>query len=358
MLDVSLTHVSNFALRDVSLTFPASTHTAIVGPPASGATTLLRLIAGTLKADSGEIRFGTRVVKGLRASERPVLFATAEIDAPARWSVRHVLVAAVKRRTLDRIDRQHEYELAIEKWSLRAILDRRVRTLSDSERTSVNLARIELLRPGILLADRVLERLNPAASDEIIDKFYRTLRVSGATVLSAPAYRVELGVTDRVIVLSNGRIVQEGSTAHVYSRPADEAAARATGEINIVPVSIDGTSVESAMGSWDVATAPFQGSGVALVRPESLSVAEAGKESDVIVAVEEASFESGRWIVRAMLSGGLTLRIALPANASIHKGKLLALSYDPSRFVLIQREMEAPRRTVPVDVLPPMRNSR
>ena len=332
MLDVSLHGVSvsrgGFALRDITLTFPATTHTAIIGPPACGASTLLALIAGTLEPSAGEIRIGSRVVNDLSASRRPLLSVTSALDVPRRWSVRHALVAAVRQRTLDRVDRQHEFNLAVEKWDLEAFVDRDVRALSSTEQTRLHLARIELLHPGILIADRLLV----AASSPIADDFYRTLRVMGTTVISAPANRDELGTTDRVVVLDDGRVVQQGTAAHVYEHPAGRAAAIATGDVNVVPIRVTNGVVESAIGSWRAAA--FEGPGVALVRPEAFSIVPAGEESDLIVGVEEAAFQNGRWLVRAILTGGFILRISLPSEVRLHKGKLLALRYDAGRFTL------------------------
>jgi ABC-type sugar transport system ATPase subunit len=358
VLDVSLHSISNFALHDVTLTFAASTHTAIVGAPASGASTLLSLIAGTLRPKSGEIRIGSRPVTQLRPSQRPLLFVTSTIDVPHRWSVRHALIAAVRRRSLDRADRQREYALAVDKWTLDRIIDRAISTLSGSEQTLVHLASIELMRPGILVADRLLERLNSAASEDVIDMLYRTLRVAGTTVITAPASRAELGVTDRVVVLAAGRVAQEGTAAQIYASPADERAATATGAINVIPITIDGSSIESIIGSWEVTSPPFQGSGVALVRPEAFSVAGPGAESDLIVAVEEAAFENGRWLVRAMLSGSVALRISLSSREHLHKGKLIALTYEPAGFSLIQRDIAVERRSVPTGIIPSMSSTR
>ena len=358
MLDVSLRSVSNFAIHDVTLTFAASTHTAIVGPPGSGASTLLQLIAGTLRPKSGEILIGSRSVTTVRPSQRPLLFVTSQIDVPDRWSVQHALIAAVRRRSLDRIDRQHEYGLAVDKWRLGGMIGRSVGMLSASEATLVHLARIELLRPGILLADRLLEQLNAAASEEVIDTLYRTLRVAGTTVITSPSSRAELGVTDRLVVLAGGRVIQEGNAAQLYSNPIDEASAVATGAVNVVPIVIDGTSVGSVIGSWEVAEPPFQGSGVALVRPEAFSIAAAGAESDLIVAVEEAAFENGRWLVRAMLTGGVTLRISLAATEHLHKGKLIALTYQPAGFPLIPRDIAVERHAGPASIIPSMGSTR
>lgn len=326
MLDVTLT---DSTLGTV--VFPRSTHTAIIGPPGCGASTLLKIIAGDRKPQSGQVRIGSRDVTNLKRERRPLLYTTSAIDAPSRWSVRHLLVAAARQRTIDREDRQHEIELASEKWKL--ILDRRLDTLSSTEKTRANLARIEILKPAILIADRILEGVNP--SENLADEFYRTLRVMGTTVITAPSSIIELGSVDRVIVLDGGRIVREGMPSEVYGNPRSEAAAAATGDVSVVPVTIRGNVVESIIGSWDVDPPPFQGSGIALIRPDDFSVAAPGEESDLIFSVEEASFYAGAWHVRGVLSGAFLLRVTLPGSLAIHKGKLMALRYDPARFHLL-----------------------
>jgi ABC-type sugar transport system ATPase subunit len=328
MLDVSVQDAT------ISVAFAKSTHTAIVGPAGCGASTLLRVIAGDIR-ESADVRIGSRVVNDLKRSRRPLLYTTLAIDAPGRWSVRHLLVAAARQRTIDREDRQQEIELAATKWKLSALLDRRLDSLSSTEATRANLARIEILKPAILLADRILERVNPSELVDLADEFYRTLRVMGTTVITAPSSLVELGAMDRVVVLDSGRIVQEGIPSAVYGDPRSAAAAAATGDVSIVPITIRGTAVESIIGSWDVDPPPFQGSGIALIRPHDFSVAAAGEESDLIFSVEEASFYGGAWHVRGLLSGAFLLRITLPGDVAIHKGKLMALRYDPARFTLL-----------------------
>ncbi|HEX6097682.1 MAG TPA: ATP-binding cassette domain-containing protein [Thermoanaerobaculia bacterium] len=363
MLDIALRNLTfrypeGFALRDVTLTFPRNTHTTLTGPPACGASTLLRLIAGTLRPQSGEVVLGQRRVNEIKAANRPLLFATSAMDVPQRWSVQHALVAAVRTRSLDREDRHQEYALAAEKWGLVPLLERRLSTLSSTELARASCARIELLRPAILLADRLLEGVSASARASLADMLFRTLRVHGTTVVSAPASRDELAVTDRVVVLHEGRVVQSGSAAEVFARPVDEAAAVATGEADQIPIDIRGTTVESVIGSWEIDPPPFQGSGIALVRPGDFAPAKPGEDSDVIFGVEEAGFADGRWIAHGVLSGGVTLRIELPSGTGVHKGKLMALRYDATRFTLIPRERAPLLTTVPTDVVPPMSETR
>ena len=363
MLDVALRNASfryaeGFALRDVTLTFPRSTYTAIAGPPACGASTLLRILSGALRPQSGEVVFGQRRVNEIRAANRPSLFLTSAIDVSQRWSVQHALVAAVRTRSLDREDRHHEYALAAGKWELVPLLERRVSTLSSTEIARVQCARIELLRPAILLADRILEGVSASVRMGLADMLFRTLRVHGTTVVSAPSSREELAMTDRVVVLNAGTVVQTGTAAEVFARPLDEAAAAALAEMDEIPIEIRGNTVESVIGSWEVDPPPFQGSGIALVRPGDFAPARPGEDSDVIFGVEEAGFSGGRWIAHGVLSGGVTLRVELPAGANVHKGRLIALRYDPARFTLIARDRVPLQTSVPTDVVPPMSETR
>jgi ABC-type sugar transport system ATPase subunit len=358
VLDVALRNITVAdRLRDVSAEFTRNSHTAIVGPPAAGASTLLQVIAGDLRPDRGSVIIGTRDVTSLKRARRPLLYATSNLDAPLRWSVRHLLIAAVRRRTLDRQDRQREFELTAEKWRLSSILDRPLRALSSSEQTLANLARIELLRPAVLVADRLLQSLNASLFAEIADDFYRTLRVIGATVINTPSSALELGFADQVVVLEGGRVVQEGTPGEVYRHPISEAVAVATGEVNVIPIHVKGNLVESAIGTWKITRPTFEGSGVALARPHDFEIAPTGEESDLIFGVEEASFRGDRWQARGVLSGNVTLRVELPAGAAIHKGRLIPLRFDPNRFTILARDAPA-ITTVPTDVVPPLSESR
>ena len=354
MLDVALHGVSfayrrsDFALRGIDLVFHGGTCTGVAG---LGTSTLLKLIAGDLRPDKGEILIGTRPVTKLKRSRRPLLFATGEIDAPARWSVRHALIAAVRTRTLDRVDRQMEYEQVLDKWRLTRVAGRRLADLSDSERMLAHLASIELRRPAILVVDGI--QLGSAAED-----FFRTLRVLGTTVIFAATSTAELGWSDRLAVLDGGSVVQAGRPAQVFSAPLGEAAALATGGANFIPVAIRGNVVESIVGEWEVGVAPFQGTGVAVARPDDFEIAAPGEESDLIFNIEEAAFVDGRWLATGILSGGFLLRVLLPRSIEVRKGKLLALRYDPQRFSLLQKEIAFPERSLPANAIPPMSETR
>ncbi len=364
MLDLSLTDVS-FAypkgspvLVKVSFLVAKNAHVAVVGPAGCGASTILKLIAGELRPVSGEVRIGSRDVTRLAPRRRPLYYATSTLDAPGRWSVQHALIAAVRQRSLDREDRRRELDLTAGRWRLEALLDRSLSTLSSTERTLVALARIELLRPGVLLSDRLLEKANPSLLPWICDQWFRVLRIMGTTLVLAPSSPLELGMIDSLIVLQHGSVVQQGTPAEVFRRPLTAVAAEATGEVNRIPVSVRDGQVESAIGAWQIPDRSLQGRHIALVRPDDFVVAAPGEESDVLVAVEEASFRGGAWHVRGMLTGGVELHVVLPRATSIHKGRLVPLRYDPARFRVVRPDDADVDSGVPLPAIPPLNETR
>ncbi|HVT01786.1 MAG TPA: ATP-binding cassette domain-containing protein [Thermoanaerobaculia bacterium] len=342
---------------DLSFRIPARSHAAIVGVRGSGKSTLLKLLAGDLKPSGGSILIGTREVHDLPRKRRPLLYLTPQLEQPARWSVGHLLVAAVRQRPLDREDRFLDLDEAARRWEVDRLLDRSLRQLSTSELARARCAQIELLRPGILIMERLLSGTDPSEGSELSDQLFRFLRTIGTTVVAEIGSFHDLGNCDAVLVLEAGKISLTGSSKHAYESPSSTDAARATGQVNLVPVTIRGTEVESPIGAWNESNPPFQGDGIYLLRPEHLVIAGKGEDSDFILAVEEAFFFEGTWHLRGFMSAGQSVVATAPASANVSKGKLL-----PYRILPHPRRYEQRPHGglggVPRDGVPSMRDSR
>ena len=162
---------------------------------------------------------------------------------------------------------------------------------------------------------------------------------------------------DRVIILEEGSVTQAGTPKSLYDRPSSATSAAATGDVNLIPVVVTGSKVESIIGNWTVAEPPLQGEGLAVVRPSAFSTVEPGGDSDFIFGIEEGGFHEGSWYLRGILSGGLILRVVLPGQIEIHKGKLLPLRFDPAQATLVPGE-HAPTRVDPFGAIPSRSDSR
>lgn len=354
---VSLSVRSQLLIDGIDLHVQAGTHLAIVGPAGSGKTVLLETIAGHRRDHSGTIRMGARSIDRLPPSRRPLFDSRSSAPPSPRWSVRHVLVAALRQTSLDRQDRLEEYEDAVERWSLNALADRRLTTLSDGERLRVRLAQIEILRPAVLVANRLLDSVSASDRNTVADRFFRLMNLRGTTILTEPSDPGELQWAHRVAVLDQGRLVQTGSTREVYERPVSPPAALSMGPVNAVPVVIEQNQVRSAIGTWSIAKPPFQGTGYALARPEQFHPVPVDEESDLVLGVEEARYANGSWHMRGVLTGAVILEVKLPSSTPLHKGRLIPLRFDPRRFVLVEADHRVSWEP-PMDVIPPLGETR
>lgn len=346
MLDLSLESISfqhrnsDFQLRDVSLLARRGTHTLLAGPSGSGKSTLLKIAAGDLRPSSGIVRIGARDATSVPRKRRPILFVPAKLESPGRWSVQHLVIASLSRRSLDREDRMAEFRRLVDAWSLGAILDRRLDSLSSHELLVARLASIEALRPGLLLVERMFECAAPSQRKPVAERFFRVLRDLGTTVVAEASTLEETSFCDYVVVMDRGVVAQEGTPEEVHRRPASVAAARALGSVNVLPALVRGRTVETRAGVWDIEGAAA-GEGFALIRPEDIAVAAEGEESDFIFGVEQIRFTSRGLSLLGYLPGGQVLEVAVAPSFSVRKGQLLPLRIDASRLVVVPGEHAA-----------------
>lgn len=342
MLDLSLENVSfehhgsNFRLADVSFRAAKGTHTLIAGAGGSGKSTLLRLITGDHRPTSGTIHFGARDATSLSRRKRPVLFVSPALDVPGRWSVQHLLIASLSRRSLDREDRMTEFRRIVGNWALEGVLGRRLDSLSSHEVLVARLAAVEALRPAVGVFERIFDAAAAPQRAILADRFFRVLRGLGTTVVTEASSQFETAFCDRVVILDSGAVVQEGTPYGVYRQPVSVTSARALGSVNALPAIVRNGSVETRAGVWELAGIPWDGEGYVLVRPEDFAVAASGEESDFIFGVEEARFSEGAWTLLGFLPGGQVLQVRLQAAMAPRKGQLVALRIDPQRIVVVR----------------------
>jgi len=342
VLDLTLDGVISPRLgpEPLSLSFPRSEHLALAGPPASGKSTILAILHGSVRISSGTVSAGGRDVTGMKASRRP-LFHNRLTDPPsARWSVRRLLIRAARSREgLSLTERVAAIEEVSESWRIAHLLDRRCGDLSTHELLAARLAQIELFRPAVLLAERMFEGASAGSAGDLQERFWGLMRAAGCTVVHEIAHPDEIAWADRVVLLETGRVVVDAQPREAYSA-APFSLASLLAPTSSFPVILRGGQIESPIGFWNIQAPPFEGKGFALVHPADFELAGAGEESDFFVNVSEARFFGGRWEVRGTLSGGTVLRVWLPPEQQIRRGKLLPLRLDPERMRLFPVESE------------------
>ncbi|WP_420850181.1 ABC transporter ATP-binding protein [Rhodobaculum claviforme] len=223
------------ALSDVSVSINRGEFFTLLGPSGCGKTTLLRLIAGFEQPSGGTLRIGGREVAGLGPNQRPVntvfqnyaLFPHMSVAENIGFGLRmQRRPAAERRETVDRMLRLVRME---------AMADRRPTQISGGQQQRVALARALAPQPRVLLLDEPLSALDLKLRKEMQSELKRLQLETGITFVFVTHDQEEaLTMSDRVAVMSEGRILQTGTPEEIYNRPADRFVADFIGDTNFL----------------------------------------------------------------------------------------------------------------------------
>ncbi|MFT4288979.1 ABC transporter ATP-binding protein [Nocardioides sp.] len=216
---VSVSYDGHETVHDVSLDLPDGRVLAVLGPSGSGKSTLLRAIAG-LEPSTGTIAWDGRSMAGVPTHQRgfALMFQDGQL-------FEHLTVAGnvgyplKLRRAPDRPARVAELLALV---GLAGYGDRLPATLSGGERQRVALARALAVQPRLLLLDEPLSALDTGLRERLATDLRAILTAAGTTAILVTHDQEEaFAVADRLAVLREGRLVQEGDVDEVWRRPAD-----------------------------------------------------------------------------------------------------------------------------------------
>jgi len=267
------------AVNAVSFTIAAGTLVTLLGPSGCGKTTTLRLIAGLEMASSGQILIGGEDVTRLSAAERGVSMV---FQSYALFPHMNVLENAAYGPTVSGMPRKQAEALALEKLALMGLsgFEKRLPSeLSGGQQQRVAVARALVLEPRVLLFDEPLSNLDAKLRRRVREDIRELQQRLNLTVAYVTHDQEEaLAVSDRIIVMSNAVIAQDGSPRELYEQPNSLFVADFIGDSNIVDaetVSISHDSAEVRLGGL-VLHLPHRGlaKGPAklAVRPEAVAI--------------------------------------------------------------------------------------
>jgi iron(III) transport system ATP-binding protein len=241
-------------LSNISLNIKPGEVLSLLGPSGSGKTTLLRIIAGLELSDSGTVSIDGKIMSGSNAFVAPekrgiglvfqdyALFPHLNVLENVKFGLSHLPgkeAIEQARRTLSRVGLQH-YEKSYP------------HQLSGGEQQRVALSRALAPRPGILLMDEPFSGLDSRLRDTIREQTIELLRDTRSTVIIVTHDPEEaLRVSDRIALMQDGRIVQEGSCNDLYYHPNSRFAAEFFTELNTFGAVVKNGKLETPFGSID-----------------------------------------------------------------------------------------------------------
>lgn len=260
---------------------------ALLGPSGCGKTTALRILAGLDEATSGTVSVDGRDVSRVPANKRDMGMVFQAYSLFPHLTVLDNIAFGLKMRGKDKAQRLSRAKDMLDLVGLSAHQDKYARELSGGQQQRVALARALAIQPRVLLLDEPLSALDAKVRAQLRDEIRRVQLEIGTTTLFVTHDQEEaLAVADRVGVMSQGKLEQLAAPADLYAHPATPFVAEFVGLNNKVPAQVSagraqvlGTSVPTLEGSIT------SGTGLAMVRPESVTVTAGGEPNATVSSV-------------------------------------------------------------------------
>ncbi|WGL52861.1 ABC transporter ATP-binding protein [Nocardioides sp. BP30] len=311
------------AVRDVSLDLPDGQVLAVLGPSGSGKSTLLRAIAG-LEPATGTIAWDGRSLAGVPTHKRgfALMFQDGQLFA-------HLPVAAnvgypLRLRRVPRTQRARRVAELLALVGLEGYDRRLPGTLSGGERQRVALARALAVEPRLLLLDEPLSALDAGLRERLATDLREILVAAGTTALLVTHDQEEAyAVADRLAVVREGDLVQEGPVDEVWRQPADAETALFLGYARVLT---------GAPAATVCAAAGVRADGPVAVRRSALVLADDGPLSGVVVSAR-ATPDQLRLVVE--VDGVGTIDAVATSGAHPGPGERVRLRAEQARLSIL-----------------------
>jgi iron(III) transport system ATP-binding protein len=336
------------AVEDVSFEVGRGELFFLLGPSGCGKTTILRMVAGFLKPDSGAIFFDDRPIDDVPPHKRNTGMVFQNYALWPHMNVAENVAYGLRERDVGRQERTMRVNEALETVRMPAFRDRMPNQLSGGQQQRIALARALVIEPDVVLLDEPLSNLDARLRLDMREEIRRIHDETGITMIYVTHDQKEaLSMAERMAVMSMGHVEQVGDPRGVYRRPQNRFVAEFVGEANMIDGKLlsleDGIGVvETPLGNLHArAAAPSLKAGravVCMVRPECLRTGEA--ERNEIAARVESSVYLGDVEQSVLAAGEMELRQvqANPSATPPATGERIALHFHPEDAVILPRE--------------------
>lgn len=263
-------------VSDLDLELADGTLTVLVGPSGCGKTTSLRMLAGLEEITSGSIHIGERDVTGLEPKERDIAMVFQNYALYPHLTVRENIAFPLRAKRIPRAEALQRADEIAESLGLGKLVDRKPKDLSGGQQQRVAIGRAIIREPAVFLFDEPLSNLDAKLRVETRTELLRLQRKLGITSLYVTHDQEEaMTLSDRIVVMRDGRIAQAGPPEEVYRRPADTFVATFVGspKMNLIDGTISNGELRTLSGARIGLDGPDSGTVTIGVRPDDLILA-------------------------------------------------------------------------------------
>jgi iron(III) transport system ATP-binding protein len=341
LTDVTKAFGNHRAVDAVSLTVEPGEFVAILGPSGCGKTTLLRMIAGFDRPDSGTIRMGDRVLAApgvhVPAEERRMGIVFQSYALWPHMNVGENVGYALRVQKVPAAEREKRIRSALETVGLSAYRDRNPGSLSGGQRQRVALARCLAMEPQLVLLDEPLANLDVHLRAAMEEEFAAFHKRTGTAMFYITHDQAEaMALADRIAVMDQGQILQCDKPSILYREPANETVARFIGEGMILPGQVDGTTVGGRVAVTIFGhrammrcrpDAKISGAVKICLRAQDLVVDPTAADA-IVARLKRLVYQGGHFHAELLIEGGhdVPLGLALPEPTAVQPGDLFRVT--------------------------------
>jgi spermidine/putrescine transport system ATP-binding protein len=340
------------AVDHVSVDIQAGEFFSFLGPSGCGKTTILRMVSGFISPTSGTVRIGGKDMRDQRPNQRPTALIFQNLALFPLMSIWENIAFGLEVRGIDKKTRRRKAEELLALVDLPNAADKSVSQLSGGQKQRVAIARALAVEPSVMLLDEPLSALDLKLRQHMRTELRAIQKRTQVTFIYITHDQGEaLAMSDRVAVMSHGRVQQAAPPRDIYDNPANGFVASFVGENNIFSgrlaerngthgtfLSDDGT-FHGKLGTGNLQDPKLY------VRPEHVRLAKAESgENCLPVQVKDIAFEGnfisiqtedhrGRMIVSEARNDG--------SEAVPERGEKLFASFDRDRAMILPDEAPA-----------------
>ena len=289
---------------------------SFLGPSGCGKTTILRMVSGFIEPTQGAIKIGGKDMKGQRPNQRPTALIFQNLALFPLMPIWENISFGLEVRGVDKATRRKKAEDLLKLVDLPGAADKMVSQLSGGQKQRVAIARALAVEPQVMLLDEPLSALDLKLRQHMRAELRAIQKRTGVTFIYITHDQGEaLAMSDRVGVMSQGRIQQIAVPRDIYDNPVNGFVASFVGENNIFegevgPASAGMAALTGPHGSFRARVLPeAQGKALKLyVRPEHTVLTKTkAAENSVEMEVTEVAFEGAFISVHGAAAGGKRL---------------------------------------------------
>ena len=224
-----------YALKNVDLEIADGEYFVLLGPSGGGKTTLLRSIGGFIRPDSGTVEIKGKNVDNLPPDKRPTSMVFQGFALFPHMTVKENIGYGLKLRSIDKDIISEKVAKMMDLVGLSGLSDRKPHELSGGQQQRVQLARALILENDVLLLDEPLSALDAQLRKDMCIELKRLQKTVGISFVHVTHNQEEaMSVADRIAIIADGEMVEQGTPKEIYSNPKKKFTAEFIGEKNIL----------------------------------------------------------------------------------------------------------------------------